>query len=173
MKTITKLSYALFLSLSFALFSCSGDDDNGSTNNNNNNNNNNSSEYVKAKVDGQNFSSSTTIDAVAASNPTANVLTVQGSDNSGKYIHIMLMSYNGEGTYDVSNQLNGNITYGTISPIASYSSAAGGGATGEVVITSVSATKVEGTFTFTGRKMEEGSTETVTVTQGEFKANIQ
>lgn len=172
MKTITKLSYALFLSLSFALFSCSGDDDNGNTNNNNNNNNN-SGEYVKAKVDGQSFSSSTSFDAVAASNPNATTLVVQGSDNSGKAIQLMIMNLNGEGTYNVSNMQNGQALYTIANPFASYSSAAGDGASGEIEITHLDADKVEGTFSFTGRKVQEGSTETVTVTQGEFRANFQ
>lgn len=170
MKTITKLSYTLILALSICLTSCSGDDDNGSTNNNNNNP---SGEFVKAKVGGQNFSSSTTFDAVAASNPNASTLVIQGSDDSGKAIQLMIMNLNGTGTYNVTNMQNGQALYTTVNPFASYSSAAGNGASGEIKITLIDDTKVEGTFSFTGRKVEEGSTETVTVTDGEFRANIQ
>jgi hypothetical protein len=168
MKTITKLSYAFFMCASLAMVSCSGDDDGGSTNGGNT-----SGEYVKAKIDGSSWSSSSTIDVVSASNPTESVLMVQGSNNSGEVIQISLMSYDGEGTYDVSSQISGYAQYGTISPIAFYNSAVGGGATGEVTITEVTDTFVKGTFEFTGRNTEEGSTETVNVTNGEFKANFQ
>ena len=164
MKTITKISYAFFMFASLALVSCGGDDDNGTTG---------SGEFVKAKVDGSNWSSSSSIDVVSASNPMANVLTVQGSNNSGEVIQLSLMNYNGEGTYDVSSQINGYAQYGTVNPIAFYNSAMGGAAGGEVTITEVTETYVKGTFEFTGKRTEEGNNETVEVTNGEFKAEFQ
>ena len=160
MKTITKLS-AFFLFASLALVSCS-DDDGGSTGN--------SAEYVKAKIDGANFSSSGTFDAVAATNPMEGVLMIQGSNDRGAFIQISLMNFDGEGTYDVSSQLNGYAQYGTVNPMATFNSAMGNGATGEVVITESTDTHVKGTFEFTGRRTQDGTPETVEVTNGEFKA---
>ena len=159
MKTITKLSYAFFLCASLSLVSCS-DDDGGSTGG--------SAEYVKAKIDGDNFSSSGMF--VSATNPMEGVLMIQGSDDSGAFIQISLMNFDGEGTYDVSNQLNGYAQYGTVNPVATFNSAMGNGATGEVVITESTETHVKGTFEFTGRRTQDGTPETVEVTNGEFKA---
>jgi len=165
MKTITKLSYAFFLCASLSLVSCS-DDDGGSTGGNS------SGEYVKAKVDGENFSSSNTIDVVSATQPMESVLMIQGSNDSGAFIQISLMNFDGEGTYDVSSQLNGYAQYGTVNPVATFNSAMGNGATGEVIITEATETHVKGTFEFTGRRTQEGTPETVEVTNGEFKANF-
>lgn len=161
MKTITKLS-AFFLIASLSLVSCS-DDDGGS-------NGGNSSEYVKAKIDGDNFSSSGTFDAVSATNPMEGILMIQGSDDSGAFIQISLMNFDGEGTYDVSTQLNGYAQYGTVNLVATFNSAMGNGATGEVTITESTDTYVKGTFEFIGRRTQEGTPATVEVTNGEFKA---
>lgn len=163
MKTITKISYAFFLGLAVSLISCSDDDSSPST----------SGEYVKAKVDGQNFRSSTSFDATAASHPNATTLMVQGSDNNGKVIQIMIMNFNGEGIYNVTNMTNGFAQYGAATTQMFYSSAAGGGASGEVEITLADDEKVEGTFHFDGRLVQEGSTDMVEVTDGSFRANFQ
>lgn len=167
MKKLRLLTAALLVSLSFFAASC-GDDDSGATNNNNT-----SGEFVSAKVNGQAFSSSTMFDAVAASNPTPSTVMVQGSDNSGKAIQIMIMNFDGEGTYNLSNMTSGQMLYTVASPFVSYSSAAGEGASGTVEIILVDDTKVEGNFSFTGKKVQEGATETVNVTEGSFRANFQ
>lgn len=167
MKNITKIS-TLFLALfiSVSLSSCSDDDGGGGSGTP-------SGEFVKAKVNGEDFASSTSYDLVAASNPTSSALVVQGSNSSGEAIQLMLMNFDGVGTYDVSNMLNGQAMYTIANPFTSYSSAAEGGASGEIEITLIDDEKVEGTFSFTGRKAEEGATETVTVTEGQFRANFQ
>lgn len=169
MKTLRLLTAALLASLSFVTASC-GDDDSGS----NNNNTNPSGEYVSAKVNGQAFSSSTLFDAVGAQNP-AGTLVVQGSDNGGNAIQMMIMNFTGVGTYNLSNMTNGQLLYTKIQGTTptSYSSAAEGGASGTAEITLIDDNKVEGKFSFTGRKVQEGSTETVTVTEGSFRANFQ
>lgn len=168
MKTFTRLSYVLFLSISLCFVSCSGDDDNGSAGGG-------SGEYVKAKVDGKNFSSSTSYDLVAASRPTSNAMAIQGSNNEGHAIQITLFAFDGEGTYNVGDQLIGQALYtkASTTSLISYSSAAGGGANGEVTITYIDDEKVEGTFSFKGRKAEEGATEMVEVTNGKFRAKFQ
>ncbi|MCW4469517.1 DUF6252 family protein [Flavobacterium sp. MFBS3-15] len=165
MKTITKIQFVLFMGLTLSLTSCSDDDSSGGGTP--------SGEYVKAKVDGQNFRSSTSFDATAASHPNASTLMVQGSDNNGKVIQLMIMNFNGEGTYNVTDMTNGFAQYGMATTQTFYSSAAGGGAMGEVEITLVDDEKVEGTFHFDGRRVQEGSTEMVEVTDGSFRANFQ
>ncbi|MGV3461220.1 MAG: DUF6252 family protein [Flavobacterium sp.] len=169
MKTLGLLRAALLVSLSFFAASC-GDDDSGSTNNTNP-----GGEYVSAKVNGEAFGSSTLFDAVAASNPNATTLVVQGSDNGGNAIQIMLLNFDGEGTYNLSNMINGQLLYTKLqgTTAISYSSAAEGSANGTAEITLVDDTKVEGNFSFTGRRVQEGSTETVNVTEGSFRANFQ
>lgn len=169
MKTLKLLTAAMLVSLSFFATSCS-DDDGGS-----NGGGNPSGEYVSAKVNGQAFSSSTMFDAVAASNPNATTLMVQGSDNGGNAIQIMIMNFDGEGTYNLSNITNGQMIYTKLQNMTaiSYSSAAEGGASGTAEITLADDTKVEGNFSFTGRRVQEGSTETVNVTEGSFRANFQ
>jgi len=168
MKTITKIALALFVSLSLTMVSCNGDDDNAPTDNNNNP----SGEYVSAKVDGQAFASSTLFDAVAASRPNATTLMVQGSDNSGKVIQIMMLGLDGTGSYNLGDMMNGQMLYTVASPFVSYSSAAGSGAQGQVEITLIDDTKVEGNFTFTG-KNPDNTAQSVTVTEGSFRANFQ
>ncbi len=169
MKTITKLSLIALLAFgSFNLASCSDDDNNS----NNGGGNTPEGEFVSAKVNGQDFSSSTLFDAVAASHPNATTLMVQGSDNSGKAIQIMVLGLNGTGTYNLSNMQNGQMLYTVASPFASYSSAAGSGAQGTLEITHIDDTKVEGTFSFTGKNPNDTS-QSVTVTDGSFRANFQ
>jgi hypothetical protein len=168
MKSITKLTLMatlLFGSLSFV--ACSDDDGDS-----NGGGGTPSGEYVSAKVNGNAFSSSTLFDAVGANHPNASTLVVQGSDNSGKAIQIMLMNFDGEGSYNVSNMQNGQALYTQASPFVSYSSAAGNGATGTVEITLVDDAKVEGTFSFTGKNPND-NTQSVTVTEGSFRANFQ
>lgn len=164
MKTITKLSYAFFICASLALSSCSDDDSssNGGTP---------SGEFVKAKVNGQNFSSSTTFDAVGASHPQASTVVIQGSNDQGHAIQLMIMNYDGPGTYDVSDMTGGQALYTQASPFTSYSSAAGGVAEGEVTITEMTDTQVEGEFSFVGKETDGDGT--VEVTQGQFRANFQ
>ena len=169
MKTLRLLTAAMLGSLSFLAASC-GDDDGNS-----NGGGTPTGEYVAAKVNGQDFASSTLFDAVAASNPNPTTLMVQGSDNGGNAIQIMILSFDGEGTYNLSNMTNGQMIYTKMQNMSaiSYSSAAEGGASGTAQITLADDTKVEGTFSFTGRRVQEGSTETVNVTEGSFRANFQ
>lgn len=169
MKTLTKLTLiATFLFGSFTFMSCSDDD----SNSNSNGGGNQSGEFVSAKVNGVDFASSTLFDAVGASHPNSSTLVVQGSDNSGKAIQIMIMNFNGTGTYNLSNMQNGQLLYTVASPFTSYSSAAGNGAQGTVEITLVDNTKVEGNFSFTGKNPSD-NTQSVTVTDGAFRANFQ
>ena len=166
MKKITKLIALLVLPAAM-LTSC-GDDDSGSTNNNNNS----TGEFLTAKVDGQTFEAASEFDAIAASS-SSGALIVQGSNSQGRAIQITLMSYDGPGTYNMSNIIQGQLLYTIASPFTSYSSAAGDGANGTLEITLDDGDKIEGNFSFTGRKAEENATETVSVTDGSFRANFQ
>lgn len=169
MKTITQLSYAFFLFASLALASCSGDDDNG--NPNNNGGGNASGEYVKAKVDGADFASTNAADVVQAIKPMPTTLSVQGSNNTGEFIQIMINNYNGAGTYTLNEMQSGYIQYGALNPQGTYSSIMGDGASGEVTVTSDNGSTVEGTFHFVGKLVGEGDG-TKNVTEGKFKANF-
>lgn len=140
--------------------SCSSDDGGGG-----------SSAGVNAKVDGKSFKS-----YVAQATQVSNTLVIQSSDKQGRSIQIMIMDFDGVGTYvsGDDNPLHGYVQYtGPIDinnpmDVDAYTSVKG---TGTVEITEINETGVKGTFTATAVLAEEDSTESVAITNGTI--NVQ
>lgn len=122
---------------------------------------------LTAKIDGQDWASlKATVGAVV----TNGVLAVQGSTSNGEFIRINISNYNGIGTYKTGDNLSNvnSISYGTISPIATWMSTFNIGS-GTIEITGDTATNVTGTFSFTGLNASAGNS-TKTISEGTFNA---
>jgi len=133
---------------------------------------------VIAKVAGASFSSMT---ATATYVSTGKMLTILGSDASGKAINLMINGYDEKtGTYEITNggiaiavtasYMEGNPT----NPSASKSWQApysGSGVIGKVQISEFSKTgSVKGTFNFTGKYSSDNSTKEIT--EGAFNLKV-
>lgn len=102
----------------------------------------------------------------------ANVLVLQGTDNTGKGFMLRLTTYNGTGTYDLGfTNIANSATYIGGTAMGEQYSTAYQGTSGKIIVTADDGKRVEGTFEFVG-KVNNAST-AVTVTNGEFKVNLQ
>ena len=109
-----------------------------------------------AKVNGEEFISlSVSVGATVANN----VLAVQG---------LNIMNYTGVGTYKTGDAVTNasSMIYGTINPVASWTSTFNIGS-GTVIVTEETATTVTGTFSFEGVNTNAGNK---TITKGKFSA---
>lgn len=130
-----------------------------------------SGEFVTCKVDGVDFSASADYDTTAATK-TNGILTIQGSDNSGKAIHVLIHNYIGEGTYHTGDNLSNtnSLSYITVNPVASWMSTFDVGS-GTLEVTTDDDNTVEGAFFFEGYNADNQTTKSIT--NGSFKANFQ
>jgi hypothetical protein len=180
MKTIKKLGLVLSVALAIVLYSCSKDDNGGSsiaapaT-----------GTYINAKINGANFT--TVIAGTSSANASivgtgadsiitvfgTNVGQITGNTFSSSTISILLEGVTGPGTYVVGGDSRNDLLYLTTPNSAtavtqSYQAGDCSGTTGTVTITSLSATQVEGTFSFTAKKAESCD-ELKTITSGSFR----
>lgn len=127
---------------------------------------------LTAKVDGASFKS-----YVAQAMNQGGALIIQSSDKQGKSIQIMIMDFDGVGTYQSGGDdlMSGYIQYtGAIdinNPMAVdvYTSVRG---TGTVEVTEINDEGVKGTFTATAVLNEEGATDDVAITSGKFNVKF-
>ncbi|HEX8268304.1 MAG TPA: hypothetical protein VF581_00315 [Flavobacterium sp.] len=156
------------MATSLFLAGCSGDDDNGGGGDTP------SGFHVNAKINGVSYGNSEYFEPTAVI--ASNTLMIQSSDNSGNSIQIQISNYDGPGTYESGNNnvLNGYINYldmgETVGQYTSYTSVRGDGV---VEITEVSDTEVRGTFSATAYENVENATNSVEITEGTFRAEIQ
>ena len=175
MKTIKKFGFVLVLAVTTILSSCSSSDSGGGGGSA-------SLGTLKARIGSTNFSSITqATSAILASNGSFQNLSIGGGDVTGKTLQIMILGENiGVGTYQISDsdssattfvysEVNiNNPTSGVKSWAAPYD---GGGNSGSVVITSMTASNVQGTFSLTALDVVNG-TGTKQVTNGSFNINL-
>lgn len=171
MKTLKILSLILFVSVS--VMSCKKDDDGGDSADNNA-----ASGTITAKVDGANFTSNTSF--TVATRITAGgqtTLTLQGSNNGGKGIVMIINGFEGAGSYDIGGGSNVFVTGSYVEANASNPSASqtwmapfDQTVAGEINISEVNDTKVLGTFNFTGKNSNNNSTKNIT--DGNFNINF-
>jgi len=180
MKTFRKTIYLSIVCLAMVFVSCSSDDDN---NDDGGGGNNGGGEYFTAKVNGADFAASTDfatlIGGVKSTANGINILTGQGSTNSGNFINFSIFEYNGPGTYatgDSIQSVNG-INYGelvnqtTVNMWSSnLGSAAAGVNPGSITITVDADGIIEGTFSFDGYNGADMSTKNIT--NGSFKYEV-
>lgn len=102
----------------------------------------------------------------------ANVVVLQGTDNSGKGFMIRFTTYNGPGTYDLgfANIANSATFIGGTAMGEQYSTAYQG-TSGKIIVTSDDGERIEGTFEFVGKVTNTSGS--MTVTNGQFKVNLQ
>lgn len=168
MKSIKQLSLVLVLALTTVLSSCSSDSGSGGGGTA-------AAGTIKAKAGNVNFTSLT-----QASYATMNsgMLTIQGSDASGKVIQLIIFGATGAGTYTISEDSTisvvGNYTEVNLGTFDSTTWAApyeNSGAVGTITITEMTDATVKGTFNFTGKNLEGADTKAIT--NGSFNVNFQ
>ena len=176
MKTIKKLSLMFAITFATILSSCTKDEEAASTlavpa----------TGTYINAKVDGADFT--TVIAGQSAGSAVRNVagglniILVSGSSVSlsnpqnQKNIALSLNDITAPGTYALRGTNGNSGIYSDINAGVSTSFSSAGdceAATGSVTITAISATQIEGTFNFVGKK-DGACSETKTVTEGSFR----
>ena len=179
MKTMKQFGLMLTMVAATLLSSCSGDDNGGGGGSAANG-------TIKAKVGGSNFKSME-IASFASKNAIgggAYMITIQGSDEEGNAIQLILNGVDGQpGTFEISQSAGitavgyyTKININTSNPMAStYTTWAapyeGSGVAGSITISEITDTTIKGTFNFTGKNQE--GTDTKAVTNGAFNLNFQ
>lgn len=179
MNSIKHFSFALVVALVTTLSSCSSDSSGGdgfsgpAT-----------GSFVKAKVAGTDFLAE---GSLTAGGFNSGNLVLQGTTMTGKSIDIQLYAVDGTletGTYNVNSTNSddshvGSLTFVDVNistlAVATYSSMNCDNASGTITITFVDATKIEGTFSFTGKEIKEDETcdgATKSITNGSFRLEL-
>jgi hypothetical protein len=165
MNTLKSIGKILLLLAVFVAASCSSDDDN-----------NNTAPvlpagnyYVKAKVDDAQYANSPYV--TPAATLSGGTLNIQSSTSTGNSIQIQIPNYHGEDTYlsGSNNLAYGYINFMRMGPGFAFHTFTSVRGAGEVVITSVTATEIEGTFHAIAPENDEDSTDEVQITEGTFK----
>ncbi len=170
MKTIKQFGVVLALTLTTILTSCSSSDGGGGGNA--------ASGTMKAKVDGTSLSSSapfTTGTKINAGGSTT--LTLQGTNSAGKGYQFVVNGFTGVGTYEIGGSssifvvgtyIESNVSNPSDSQTwtAPYDETVAG----EISFSSVTDTKVVGTFHFTGKNTDDSSVKEIT--DGSFNVNV-
>lgn len=173
MKTIKQFGLALAIIFSLTLSSCGGSDDGGGGGSAANG-------TIKAKVGGSNFTSMQIASfAYKQAIGNAYMITLQGSDASGKVIQLILNGVDGQtGTYEISDTANisavGSYTEINVNTMTSQTWAApydGSGAAGSITISEITDTNIKGTFSFTAKNQEGADTKSVT--NGAFNLDFE
>lgn len=172
MKTIKFFALLCLVAMPFAITSCSSDDDGGGGGSAGAN-------TIKAKVDG---SWVTTVPVTGAAYHFGSMLSIQGATagTSSKSFLLTIHSYDGVGTYYIGGGATGlgqagagytefNIDISNPTDIEEKTWQApyeGGDQVGEIKVSEVTDTYVKGTFHFTAKNSDDGTTKTVT--EGSF-----
>jgi hypothetical protein len=175
MKAIKLIGKCLFLSLSMLALSCSSSDDDGGGGGGSTP----SGTYIKAKVDGtqyvtyniQGFSAGV---ATSSGSGSGRLIMITGGNdmNGNTAFSINLLGINATGTYDIGPDSDSTLAFVmTGGSGVSYDTSNCAGATGTINITTLNDTKVEGTFSFTG-KDDENCTDSKSVTSGSFRGEF-
>lgn len=160
------------LALVFTGTSCSSDDDGGSGGGA-------AAGTIQAKVDGSNFSSTPQLSMATQVNAGGSTtITVQGTNNAGRSITLLMNGVTGTGTYQIGGGANISIV-GTYSEsnasnpmdIQIWQAPFDDTVAGEVKINELSSTVIKGTFNFTGKNVN-GDNSTKAITEGSFNMNF-
>ena len=121
---------------------------------------------ISLKVDGGTWNASLSVQAVN----TNGVINVTGSDSNAKQAAVTLYGVTATGTYQVGPPNVGNILRWTegLGQNDTYQ-ASGVLGTGTITVTELSASKIKGTFSFTGYNTAQTSKQ---ITEGSFEANF-
>lgn len=125
-----------------------------------------SGSYLRAKVDGAEFTSKFGGQEMAVVTKLDEVISISatnGASNEGMTLN--LQGVTKTGTYTIDSESDSTLAYMKSDAFATDSC---DGATGTVVVTAMDAHKIEGTFKFTGKNMDCDASKTVT--DGTFRA---
>jgi hypothetical protein len=133
---------------------------------------------IKAKVDGATITSNSSFTTGTKINAGGiTTLTLQGTDNSGKGFQFIVNGFSSTGTYAIGGPATIAVIGNYIEANASNPSSTqtwgapyDSSVAGEIVFTTVTATKVTGTFYFTGKNSANNTTKQIT--EGSFNVNV-
>jgi hypothetical protein len=169
MKTLKSISKLALVVFAVVLSSCSKDSDSSSSNQATP-----SGSYINARVDGASFS--TTIAGVSTASGSrsgmgdSTLIQVLGSDMSANSIAINLLGITATGTYTLNGDSDSVIAFTPATGGAAYGTGGCSGATGTLNVTFIDNDKIEGTFSFTGKDVDNCATSaTKTVANGSFR----
>jgi len=172
MKTLKLLVLGCFLAL--GSIACSNDDDGG-------NNGNAADGTITATTEGSGGNFSSTQQATQAQRSTSGSTTtiiVTGSDSNGKNLTLLINGFTGTGTYELGGNNNVAVTASYTetnlqNPQSSPSWAApySGNVDGQINVSEVTDTNIQGTFNFTGRNNGDDSDLKV-ISNGSFNVNF-
>jgi hypothetical protein len=166
MKNLKKIMVVVMTVTMVSITSCSKDDDGG-------NGGNAASGTIEAKINGSQFTSlEITSFASLTTGGGQTTLIMQGNTQS-KAINMIIIGYNGEGTYELSDSniftsasyIEPNIS----DPVNSRTWNApfqDSGVIGEINISEETESTIKGTFNFTAKNTNDGSTKNIT--EGSF-----
>lgn len=121
---------------------------------------------ISLKVDGSTWNASLSVQAVNSNG----VINVTGSDSNAKQAGVTLYGVSAPGTYQVGPPNAGNMLRWTEGLGQNDTFQANGVlGTGTVTVTELSASKIKGTFSFTGYNTAQTSKQ---ITEGSFEANF-
>lgn len=150
--------------LALPLASCSDDDDD-------NDGGGSGFGSISAKVDGADYSG--TIFSVTNINGTLTIFGTANSDGTGNQLQLTVSGATDTGTYQftTTSLSQGRWSLASADPSDTYSTLGvnPNGSAGSVTFTTLTESRIEGTFSFTA---QNNATETVEVTEGEFSADL-
>lgn len=168
MKTFKTISKVALIALTVILSSCSKDSSSSSTPATP------TGSYITATVDGASFS--TTIAGISTASGSRSgsgeftLIQVVGADINSNSIAINLLGITTTGTYTLNSGSDSVIAFTPPSGGAAYGTGGCEGASGTMNVTFLDDTKIEGTFSFTGKDVDNCATSaTKTVTNGSFR----
>lgn len=170
MKTIRTIGKVLFVAAIFSLGACSEDDNGGGGGGTP------GGTFVKAKVNGtwhetyriQGISAAT---GISTGTGDGRVIMIGGPVDAAanRSWSVNLLGINAPGTYTIGPDSNSTVAF--IENMISYDNSNCDGATGTVTITTITADKVEGTFSLTG-KDDDNCTDSRTIAEGSFRGEF-
>lgn len=165
MKNFKHILIAVFVSLTFV--ACKSDDDAGEDGDA-------GAGTVAAKVSGSNFTSNSDFTvATQTQGGGSTTVRVQGSDNSGKGIVLMIGGFEGTGTYEIGGGANIFVNASYVEANASnpqdsqaWQAPYDDTVAGEINVTEINETRVKGTFFFDAKNSNDDSVKMIT--EGSF-----
>ena len=132
--------------------------------------------FIRATVDGVAFTSAifgvetTVVNRVGTG--SSRLITLLGGNAIVSTMNIAIEGVTAPGTYVInstsSNSFNA-LDYTITSPTAVFSAGNCTGSSGTIVVTAIDATKIEGTFSFTGKNSENCAAPAKNITAGSFR----
>jgi len=158
MKAIKKINLVLILVAAIIASSCTSNDVVETLTGGN---------YVKATIDGSSYSS-LTASAIKTGTGAGTTIIIIGVGPTAQNMNMTLIGINAKGTYALSESSDSVLSYIDPKDLGATFGTGGCGATGTITVTTLDATKIEGTFNFTGKNISNCDTAAKNITNGSF-----